>query len=175
MAFDAHCHLADARFQDTIDDVLERSRQAGIVGWVQGGVCPDDWARQLELRKTHGMGVVTAFGLHPWWVAGAADEQVYQALISLESQVASAQAIGELGLDFFAGVCGHKAASGVCFSQTIATRQGISKTPRAARRASTRRRAHPAARTKAVSPRWHRAWILRLVRSRLSLHQTWFF
>jgi TatD DNase family protein len=100
MAFDAHCHLGDARLAGCIGEVLERSRQAGIVGWIQGGVCPDDWAQQLALQKTHGSSVVTAFGLHPWWVAAATDAQVEASLIKLEQQVSQAQAVGELGLDF---------------------------------------------------------------------------
>lgn len=97
---DAHCHLADPRF-DGIDDVMERSLKAGVSRWIQGGVDPQDWDRQLELRRRFGGGVLPVFGLHPWWVIEHfLDIEIETAFERLESQLHLAVALGELGLDF---------------------------------------------------------------------------
>src|SRR4051812_17646739 len=95
---DAHCHLADPRLK--LDPVLERSRTAGVTGWIQGGVGPKDWETQLELQKKLGPTFLTSFGLHPWWVIGATDADVDEALNILSQKLPQAQALGELGLDF---------------------------------------------------------------------------
>src|SRR4051812_44234082 len=97
---DAHCHLADPRFSDSLDAVILRSEAANVYGWVLGGVSPEDWERQVQIQKQYGAGVVTSFGLHPGWVSDRTEAEVREALLKLESQIAQAQAIGELGLDF---------------------------------------------------------------------------
>lgn len=103
---DAHCHLADPRYSDEslLEGVLERSRQAGIGRWIQGGVDPDDWRRQRFLAERYPGRIVPCFGLHPWWVAALADVQLDTALGALERELAQwgnrPAGIGELGLDF---------------------------------------------------------------------------
>lgn len=97
---DAHCHLADPRFERDLAGVLARSKEANVNGWLQGGTHPEDWARQTELRLTYGEGFLLSFGLHPWWAARYTDEEIENACARLERDGASAAAIGELGLDF---------------------------------------------------------------------------
>lgn len=97
---DSHCHLADPRLFDQLAQVLERSRAAGIDTWVQGGICPEDWERQLRLQNRYGAGIVPAFGLHPWWVAQTDAASIEKALQTLEHRLPQAQALGELGLDY---------------------------------------------------------------------------
>jgi TatD DNase family protein len=97
---DAHCHLADPRFAEKLDEVLARSREAGIGAWVQGGVDPADWDRQLEIQKRNPGQIYTSFGLHPWWVARAAREQFDRALAQLAVRLKEADGLGELGLDY---------------------------------------------------------------------------
>jgi TatD DNase family protein len=107
---DGHCHLADPRLAGKLDDVLAASREAGVDAWVQGGVSPEDWDRQLALKRKlaasagssakHGKGpLLTSFGLHPWWVAQAAPEDVEAGLQTLARRLPEADALGELGLD----------------------------------------------------------------------------
>lgn len=96
---DAHCHLADPRLAGRLDEIVRRSRAAGVVGWVQGGVCPDDWQRQRALQARLGPSVRVAFGLHPWWTAAASDAEIDGALAALEAQVSDADALGEIGID----------------------------------------------------------------------------
>lgn len=97
---DAHCHLADSRLEADLESVLQRSRGAGVGVWVQGGICPEDWQKQRKLRRRLGAGVVTAFGLHPWWVCGASAAELACAGSELEDSLGEAGALGELGLDF---------------------------------------------------------------------------
>jgi TatD DNase family protein len=96
---DAHCHLADPRFEHNLEEVLKRSQEAGIVSWLQGGVDPADWQRQKQLHKTLGASMHMAFGLHPWWVVTASDQDIDDALARLEVELPNASALGELGLD----------------------------------------------------------------------------
>jgi TatD DNase family protein len=97
---DAHCHLADPRFAESLDDVLARSREAGIGAWVQGGVDPADWDRQLEIQKKHPGQIYTSFGLHPWWVARSSKAEFGRALELLAARLRQADGLGELGLDY---------------------------------------------------------------------------
>ena len=96
---DAHCHLADPRLAGQVEQVAVRSRRAGVVAWLQGGVEPSDWNRQRDVRARLGPGVRMAFGLHPWWCASASDSQIDAGLAALEAQLGDADALGELGLD----------------------------------------------------------------------------
>ena len=56
MYIDAHCHLADVRFNGIRSQVIDRSKAAGVTKWIQGGVCPEDWEKQLLLQKEYGQG-----------------------------------------------------------------------------------------------------------------------
>lgn len=100
MWIDAHSHLADEHWADRLDDVVAKARATGVSGWVQGGVSPSQWERQLRLRDRFGSSIVLAFGLHPWWVASASDDAVDAALRELENRLPEAALLGELGLDF---------------------------------------------------------------------------
>lgn len=99
MYVDAHCHLADLRLEAELDRVLRAAESRGISLFVQGGFDPDDWQRQLELQRRYPNRLVTAFGLHPWWVAAHTDQELEEALVLLEKELPRAQALGELGLD----------------------------------------------------------------------------
>ena len=96
MFVDAHCHLADPRFDPIRDAVLERARAAEIGYFVQGGVGPEDWARQMRMASANWF---LAFGLHPWFVADHDDAACEAALASLRDLLPRAVALGELGLD----------------------------------------------------------------------------
>ncbi len=97
---DAHCHLASERLKDSLAQVIERSQQVGVTGWIQGGIDPHDWNRQKELQTQYGSRFITSFGLHPWWVGAASFEALESGLKVLEQFLPQAHAVGELGLDF---------------------------------------------------------------------------
>jgi TatD DNase family protein len=96
---DGHCHLADPRFDTDLDHRLAEARAVGIGVWIQGGVGPEDWERQLQLQARLGAAIVPTFGLHPWWVAGHGEAELEAALALLEARLPRAMGLGELGLD----------------------------------------------------------------------------
>ncbi|OFZ70207.1 MAG: hypothetical protein A3K03_01375 [Bdellovibrionales bacterium RIFOXYD1_FULL_44_7] len=100
---DAHCHLADSRFLSSLNEVIERAHAAGIGKFIQGGVDPADWQRQLLLRKTMGTALVPVFGIHPWVIAGITTDvdgdNLAEAISLLRGLAAESAAIGEIGID----------------------------------------------------------------------------
>lgn len=96
---DAHCHLdlGDAAAS------LAAGRAAGVTGAVLAGVDPEGWARQAALVKAHPE-LHCTFGLHPWTVAAAHDDEVPGLLAALEGALDGGLGVvpvglGELGLD----------------------------------------------------------------------------
>lgn len=95
---DTHCHLDDASFADDLPTVIERSRAAGVIAWVNVGYAPCRWDASIGLsRRIPGM--VHMLGVHPSH-AQAWNDRVAECLA--ERLVASgACAVGEIGLDFY--------------------------------------------------------------------------
>lgn len=96
---DAHCHLVDPRFTD-LDSVLDRSRSAGVRGFLMAGVDPEDWERQRQLAQNHS-GLSPVFGLHPYFVASHSRADCDAALDRLARELHQSPGfLGETGLDF---------------------------------------------------------------------------
>jgi TatD DNase family protein len=85
--------------KESLDDVIRRSKEAGVEAWIQGGVSPEDWERQSLLKKQYGRQFLTAFGLHPWWVSAHSESENEKGFALLEKKLPEADALGELGLD----------------------------------------------------------------------------
>lgn len=101
--WDAHCHLSDLRVFEKRDQLRSELEKQGICGFFLGGYDPQDWSRQITLKREFtqaGAEVRTSFGLHPWWVSGASPSQIEEAFDCLEVQISMADALGETGLDF---------------------------------------------------------------------------
>lgn len=94
---DAHCHLADPRFDGFRDSVLARAKAAGIAFFIQGGVGPDDWQRQRRLSDGSWF---LSFGLHPWFVAQHDEAMCREALRLLPEYLPEGIGLGECGLDY---------------------------------------------------------------------------
>lgn len=94
---DAHCHLADVRFDQNRQEVLDRAREMDIHHFIQGGVNPSDWRRQITLNDGSWL---LCFGLHPYYVAEQSKEACEKDLEELESLLPQALALGECGLDY---------------------------------------------------------------------------
>lgn len=99
-AIDAHCHLADPRIQAELPRILAEAREAGIGSFIQGGVDPADWRRQRELKERFPGRIITAYGLHPWWVSVHTRDEIEKGFGELEAMLGEADALGEAGLDF---------------------------------------------------------------------------
>lgn len=96
---DAHCHLADLRLEPTLGQVIARAESEGVAAFIQGGVGPEDWERQLALAQSHPGKIHPVFGLHPWWVDAHDEGEVDRALALLPNYLPKGVALGELGLD----------------------------------------------------------------------------
>jgi TatD DNase family protein len=97
---DAHCHLTDQRFEASLKEVLRRSRDSNVKGWILGGVDPKDWEKQISLHKEYPAQIKMSFGLHPWVVAKGEQKELEAGFEKLKELGKKAHAVGELGLDF---------------------------------------------------------------------------
>lgn len=101
MYIDAHSHWADPRILDSeIPDLLKKSAQHNISLFLQGGINPTDWTRQIELKNKYPQNFLLAFGLHPYFIAENEYEICETAMDELALQINQCTAIGETGLDF---------------------------------------------------------------------------
>ncbi|AGH95230.1 TatD family hydrolase [Pseudobdellovibrio exovorus] len=100
---DSHCHWADLRFPQTDEEVqslMQRCLEKDIDFFLQGGVSPEEWLRQIELKKKYPENIGLCFGLHPYYVADHPAEECERALDELAQLLPQAMALGEAGLDF---------------------------------------------------------------------------
>jgi TatD DNase family protein len=97
---DAHGHLADPRWSGEQASIIQRAQQKGFGFFMQGGVSPEDWQAQLNLKAQFPEAIGLCFGLHPYWVAANDEDRCEEALDFLASQIIDAMALGEAGLDF---------------------------------------------------------------------------
>lgn len=97
---DAHSHLADPRWGADVDAALAEAVRLGVGFFLQGGVGPEDWRAQIELRRRYPDRIGLCFGLHPYFVAAHDDEICDIAIDSLAHALPDAMALGECGLDF---------------------------------------------------------------------------
>ena len=100
---DSHCHLSDERIFSGAGAFIAKAEEAGVHGFVLAGTHPEEWLRQLDLKKRFPEQVILNFGLHPWWVEMLAAKDsalIEDALAKLQNQIIFADGLGETGLDF---------------------------------------------------------------------------
>ena len=94
---DTHCHLTFEELAGDVEAIIERSRVAGVTGWITVGTDTQQNRKVIELAERH-ENVYAAIGIHPHdaknVTAGTIAE--LQKLAQNEKVVA----IGETGLDF---------------------------------------------------------------------------
>lgn len=94
---DTHCHLDDASFDADLVDVLEESREAGVLAWIMVGFAPGRWSAAVRHAATT-PGIAHMLGVHPSH-AQEWNEDVKRRLID-NLQGSGARAVGEIGFDF---------------------------------------------------------------------------
>lgn len=94
--FDAHVHLQDERLAADRGGVVARAMAAGVTGMVCCGCTAGDWAAVAELADRV-PGLIPAFGVHPWYVAGQPPDWLERLAGWLERHPAAG--VGEVGLD----------------------------------------------------------------------------
>jgi len=103
MWIDTHCHLDAAEFDADRDEVVERSRAAGVAMWVMpaGGLDDAESARQTAARH----GAAYAIGMHPLWLDGtqAGDLDRMREMVGAACADPRFVAVGEIGIDLVEG------------------------------------------------------------------------
>lgn len=93
---DTHAHLDDHRYRETLGDVLDRARLAGVAQIIAIGTTADDSARVVALAGGRS-GIFAAVGVHPNHASAAGPDD--WAAISRLAAGPGVVAIGETGLD----------------------------------------------------------------------------
>ena len=98
---DTHCHLTHARFQDDLDAVIARAREAGLERCVTIGTGVDDARLALELSRRFPDFVACTAGLDPFssHTAGPAFDD-HLAALEMLLRTGGFVAVGEIGLDY---------------------------------------------------------------------------
>lgn len=100
---DSHSHWADIRLtpdNEMLKIRLKSCLDKNIDFFLIAGVGPEDWLRQIEIKKIYPQNFGLCFGLHPYYVSRTSAEDCEVALNKLTEQLSQAMAIGEVGLDF---------------------------------------------------------------------------
>jgi TatD DNase family protein len=94
---DTHCHLTFEPLAADVPGVVERSRTAGVGGWITIGTLLEDSRRAVELAGRY-ENMYAAVGIHPH-DAQSADSRALEELKEVARQE-KVVAIGETGLDY---------------------------------------------------------------------------
>jgi len=95
MIIDSHIHLDDKRYDEDLDEVLNRAREGGVKRFIIPGADPSTLERAVEIAEKYS-DVYFAVGVHPYDM-GSFEDLVFDKYVSHEKCVA----IGECGLDYF--------------------------------------------------------------------------
>jgi TatD DNase family protein len=95
---DTHCHLTFEPLADDVENVLARSRDTGVTGWITVGTDIQQNHKVIELAERH-ENMYAAVGFHPHDAKNATDQRLAE-LRALAQQSQKVVAIGETGLDF---------------------------------------------------------------------------
>ncbi|MEQ2279015.1 putative deoxyribonuclease tatdn3 [Ameca splendens] len=103
---DCHCHISATEFQLDLQDVIHRTRQAGVKTLVAVTEEVEEFPRVLQLQESYPDLVAPCFGLHPLQAGGGPAQRSVKpqdldaALPHFYSHRERLVAIGEIGLDF---------------------------------------------------------------------------
>ncbi len=95
MIIDTHVHLDDKRYEDDLDEVLNRAREGGVGRFIIPGADPKNLKRAVEIAQNNS-DIYFAVGVHPYDM-DAFDIQELQMYINHPKCVA----VGECGLDYY--------------------------------------------------------------------------
>ena len=94
---DTHAHLDELK---SLDLKLEEAKKAGLIAIVAVGSNHQSNIKTLEISQKHRRFVYPALGLHPWELANLGTFEIDDNLRFIEQNIASAIAVGEIGLDY---------------------------------------------------------------------------
>jgi len=94
---DTHAHLDELK---NLDLMLEDAKKAGVIAIVAVGSNHQSNIKTLEISQKHRRFVYPALGLHPWELGNLGTFEIDDNLRLIEQNIASAVAVGEIGLDY---------------------------------------------------------------------------
>jgi TatD DNase family protein len=94
---DTHAHLDELK---NLDLMLEEAKKAGVIAIVAVGSSHQSNMKTLEISQKHRCFVYPALGLHPWELGNLRTFEIDDNLRFIEQNIASAVAVGEIGLDY---------------------------------------------------------------------------
>jgi TatD DNase family protein len=94
---DTHAHLDELK---NLDLMLEDAKKAGVIAIVAVGSNHQSNIKTLEISQKHRRFVYPALGLHPWELGNLGTSEIDDNLRFIEQNIASAVAVGEIGLDY---------------------------------------------------------------------------
>jgi len=94
---DTHAHLDEL---ENLDLILEEAKENGISAIVAVGSGYQSNVKILEISQLYCSFVYPALGLHPWQLANLGASQFDDNLQFIEQNIATAVAVGEIGLDY---------------------------------------------------------------------------
>ena len=94
---DTHAHLDELK---NLDLMLKEAKEVGVIGIVAVGSNHQSNIKTLEISQEHRRFVHPALGLHPWELANLGASEIDDTLRFIEQNIASAVAVGEIGLDY---------------------------------------------------------------------------
>ena len=94
---DTHAHLTFPELESQVDDVLARSREAGVVGWVTIGTDAEQVVKAVELAERF-ENMYAAAGIHPHYAKDVGEGDIER--LREFAVTGRIVAVGETGLDF---------------------------------------------------------------------------
>lgn len=94
---DTHAHLDELK---NLDLMLEEAKKAGVIATVAVGSNHQSNIKTLEISQKRRRFVYPALGLHPCELANLRTFEIDDNLRFIEQNIASAVAVGEIGLDY---------------------------------------------------------------------------
>jgi len=92
---DTHIHLDDARYEEDLEDVIERAKEGGIKYFIIPGADAKTLPRAIEIAQKY-EAVFFAVGVHPYDL-DSFNEELFHRYLNHPKCVA----VGECGLDYF--------------------------------------------------------------------------
>ena len=95
---DTHAHLTFEPLEQDIEAVLERSRKAGVTGWITVGTDTKQNEKVVRLVEKNIKNLYGTVGIHPHYAKDTTDDDIAQLKQLAKNE--KIVAIGETGLDF---------------------------------------------------------------------------
>ncbi len=99
---DTHCHLEDARYPESTDEVLRQARDRGVSRFITVGCDLESSRACLDIAARHD-DVWATIGLHPHEAVSGVDEisKLVQDVFDTSHHSSRLVALGEAGLDYY--------------------------------------------------------------------------